>query len=40
MGKKQPGTKSKRATGKEKVVDEEASLKKVDWDWGKSSVRA
>ena len=40
MGKKQPDTKSKGAAGKEKMVDEEASLKKVDCDWGKSSVRA
>ena len=28
MGKKQPGMKSKRASGKEKAADEEASLKK------------
>ena len=32
MGKKQPGMKSKRATGKEKVTDEEVSLKKVNYD--------
>ena len=40
MGKKQAGLKSKRASGKEKVADEEASLKKVDCDWAKSSCRA
>ena len=40
MGKKTAGAKSKRAAGKEKMLDEEASLKKVDCDWGKSSVRA
>ena len=40
MGKKQPRMKSKRASGKEKAADEEASLKKVDCDWSKSSVRA
>ena len=39
MGKKQTGMKSKRASGKEKVADEEASLKKVDCDWAKSSCR-
>ena len=40
IGKKQAGLKSKRASGKEKVADEEASLKKVDCDWAKSSCRA
>ena len=39
MGKKTAGTKGKRTTGKEKMLDEEASLKKVDCDWGKSSVK-
>ena len=39
MGKKQSGAKSKHAASKEKMLDEEASLKKVDCDWGKSPVR-
>ena len=39
MGKKQTGMKSKRASGKEKTVNEEASVKKVDCDWAKSSCR-
>ena len=40
MGKKTAGTKGKRTAGKEKMLDEEANLKKVDCDWGKSSVKA
>ena len=40
MVTKTAGTKGKRAAGKDKVMDEEASLKKVDCDWGKSSVKA
>ena len=40
MVKKTAGTKGKRAAGKDKVMDEEASLKKVDCNWGKSSVKA
>ena len=37
---KKTTTKGKRAAGKDKVMDEEASLKKVDGDWGESSVKA
>ena len=40
MGKKTAATKGKRTAGKEKMLDEEASLKKVHCDWGKSSVKA
>ena len=40
MGKKIAGTKGKHTAGKEKMLDEEASLKKVDYDWGKSSAKA
>ena len=40
MGKKVAGLKAKQASCKDKVAEEEVSLKKVDCDWSKSSVRA
>ena len=39
MGKKIGTLKTKRGSGKDKATDEDVSLKKVDCDWSKSSVR-
>ena len=40
MGKKTGTLKTKRRSGKDKATDDDVSLKKVDCDWFKSSVRA
>ena len=40
MGKKTDAMKTKRGGGKEEATDDDVSLKKVDCDWSKSTVKA